>query len=311
MKQLCHIFTLSIVILLGGCVEPVPFEDLPSSVAEVKLVVESEFTNNLNFRVVVSKSHSFDNADSSLPIEYVDNAEVSIFSKGELLEVLTYFPAGEKGQIPCYGSVHLTGEVGVKYEIKVEATGFQTITSEDQIPYPSKVSGTEFQANTNGQESFWVSLEITDEEQAVENYFFLNIYQLVRLEDDGGAIQSNFETKSLPLQLFNFNPDQPVEFYLDNRGALLTDKYFSNNSRDFTFKTYLDFQPRHGDFGKMVLELKTINKRYYDYLLNLKRQFSGSDNPFSEPGVDHSNIQNGFGFFAGFSTATDTLVIKR
>ncbi len=309
MKQLCHLLVFFFLVLSFGCVEPI--DDLPFADAEVKLVVTSEFTNDLNFQVVVSKSRSFVNGAPSVHIEYVDNAEVSIYSKGELLEVLTYFQTGEKGQTPCYGSLNLKGDVGVKYQIKVEAPGFQTITSEDQIPFPSKINGTQFQVDDNGQESFWLTLEITDEDQIAENYFFLNIYQLVRLQNDGGAIQSNFETKSLPLQLYNFNPEQPVEFYLDNRGALLSDKYFNNFSRDFTFKTYLDYLPRHGNYGKMVLELKTINKRYYDYLLNLKRQYSGSDNPFSEPGVDHSNIENGFGFFAGFSTATDTILIKR
>lgn len=307
MKQLCYLFLLALIFILSGCVEGL--DDLPFEEAEVKLVVESEFTNDLNFKVIVSKSRSFQNGASSDHIDYVDNAEVSIFSRGELLEVLTYYPSGEGGATPFYGSVNLTGEVGIKYEIKIEAPGFQTIYSEDQIPYPSKVNGTEFQANVNGQESFWVTLEVTDKDQAEENYFFLNLYQLVQLHNDGGGVQ-NFETKSRSLQLFNFNPDQPVEFYLDNRGALFTDKYFNSFARDFTFKTYLDYLPANGEYGKVVLELKTINKRYYDYLLNIKRNV-GAENPHSELGVDPSNIENGFGFFAGFSTATDTIIIKR
>jgi hypothetical protein len=51
---------------------------------------------------------------------------------------------------------------------------------------------------------------------------------------------------------------------------------------------------------------KSINHDYYTYLksLNMYYETGGSEDPFAEPVVIFSNIENGYGIFGSYSTDT-------
>ena len=296
MEKLRYITLLFFAISLQNCIKPV--DDLAFPQAEVKLVVSSEFTPKNNFHVFVSKSKAFKNGDQSIHIDYVDNATVSIYTKGRLLEILHY---NAENEIPCYTSRHLKGETGVPYEIKVEAPGFQTIRSENKIPFPSNIAGTTLP--NNDVKNLWVSVSIKDEQLANPNYFLLNFFELNKLSP------TNI-TRSHPLKIFA-SAGQPLDFFPESRGVLLTDKYFKNGFRVFTFKVALENPSGDSKKRAIILELKTITKDYYDYYQTLIRQSNDANNQFSNPSVSSSNIENGYGIFAGSSITTDTVFINK
>jgi hypothetical protein len=57
----------------------------------------------------------------------------------------------------------------------------------------------------------------------------------------------------------------------------------------------------------LLTELRSISKEYYDYQTSLNEYWNADGNPFAQPVQVFTNIENGFGIFAGFGKSSDTL----
>ncbi|MGL4630115.1 MAG: DUF4249 domain-containing protein [Leadbetterella sp.] len=53
--------------------------------------------------------------------------------------------------------------------------------------------------------------------------------------------------------------------------------------------------------NKLLVQLSTISKEFYDYQTSLSDHFEASNNPFSEPIPVYSNVKGGLGCFASFN----------
>ncbi|MEZ4950029.1 MAG: DUF4249 family protein [Saprospiraceae bacterium] len=211
-----------------GCLEPV---DILDDLSESKLVVNSYFTNDLPFYVRVSASRKFGNEEKNT---YIDFANVSIWFEGELIEQLTYFPPDEFDTLPSYRSHGLIPEVGKEYEIRVTAENFEPVSSTGSVPPPTKISNTSIEDDggnqgTNGH--VYLSMSI-DDPRDEENYYHILLYQLkdeLATDLDG---RRDFETRFYgPLKMYTFDPNAPVTFYINNRGALVSDRSFNGTTK--------------------------------------------------------------------------------
>lgn len=298
---------LFFALLLSGCLEPV---ELPVLEVETKLVVNSNFTNDQYFQVRVTRSKSI--LDSS-NIIFVNNATVSIYEGGELLEVLKWFPPNGVDSFPSYRSVNVKAAFGVEYEIRASAPGFESVTSTGKVPYPSEISDTSLEDDGNepSQSFVWMSLGIEDDLEE-DNYYHILVYQLSDelIQPSGGGVK-DYQTRLFgPLKMFTFDPNAPVSFFINNRGALVKDHSFNGQDKKFTFRVDFDRLRNQHDNGRIIVELRSVTEDYYDYLLSIKRQHDRSTNPLSEPAIDFTNVKNGYGIFTGFSVSRDTITLR-
>ncbi|MCB0662319.1 MAG: DUF4249 domain-containing protein [Saprospiraceae bacterium] len=294
------------MFLLAGCLEPV---DLPILNGEARLVLNSNFTNDQYFHVRVSQSR---NLQDSSTFVFVNNATVKIFHDGELLETLTYFPPDDKDEFPSYRSLSIKAEFGIEYEIIAEAPGFASITSSGKVPFPTEITDTSLEDEGNQTSSSFVFFSLgIDDNQVEDNYYHILVYQLADQLVSSSNGTKDFETRLFgPLKMFTFDPDAPVSFFIDNRGALIRDRSFNGQDKKFTFRVDFEKLRTTNDNGRIIIELRSVTEDYYDYLTSIKRQHDRSNNPLSEPAIDFTNIENGYGLFTGFSVSRDTIDLR-
>jgi len=135
------------------------------------------------------------------------------------------------------------------------------------------------------------------------SFFHLNFYQEVfsyQVSDSGDTIKSSFF--SIPLVFSPKNPDLPFIPYIEDRGVLFGNDALFNNHGRMSFSGAFQFRPQDQLLGDLLVELRTTSQEYYLYHRSLARLSQAGNDPFSEPVVLFSNVINGQGAFAGFTS---------
>ncbi|HMR42597.1 MAG TPA: DUF4249 domain-containing protein [Saprospiraceae bacterium] len=310
MKKLHYILGLCFAFAWQSCLEPVDL-DLPAG--KSKLVVVSNFTNSRAFEVIVTETNQSTDDENDSEV-FVNNATVTISTGDSELETLMYVPKNPESSYPKYVTRNVVADIGVVYEITVSAPGFEPVTSFGFIPEPTSINSASANKMVSGslQENkrIWVSLEISDP-GGVDNFYHLNIYQRALISEI--SENGTFESEKIigPLQMFNVDENMPVTAYINNRGMLIKDEFFDGRKRKFFFEVVLDQIFSEEVPNDILIELRTVSREYYLYYLTLKRQADKNDLPLSDPTLNFTNIENGLGIFAGFSSAIDTIYLPR
>jgi len=71
----------------------------------------------------------------------------------------------------------------------------------------------------------------------------------------------------------------------------------------------LDIYNFINDENNLNIELFSISKDIYMYLLTFQAQQETEESPFAEPVMVYNNIKDGYGIFAGFSVYKDSILI--
>jgi len=79
----------------------------------------------------------------------------------------------------------------------------------------------------------------------------------------------------------------------------------------FSLRTINTFEVSQNDPSYVYFELRAVTREYYDYHVALSRQSATNAGPYTLPVTTYTNIENGQGIFACYSTTLDsTLIIK-
>lgn len=307
-----HLFIAILISSFVSCIGPA--EPLKIPEAESVLVVDGTFTNDQFFQVVLSKTRS-----GSEPI-YVDNAEVQILSESDdLLETLTFYPANEKINIPCYASLDLKPEIGKLYKIRVETPNYPITTAESLIPFPSGLDAgnyigeNDLEVETTRQ-GVYLSVAIEDNNHMEKNYFHISLYHLVKVKNTDGVIGEPISR--IPMKMRKFGPSDPGVMFADNTGVLLTDNSFANSKTNLIYKAEFDQEIMRNlvnkdNYGRILVELRTVNESYFNFMNTYIEQQLDDTRPLLYTSQDFTNVINGRGLFSGFSSKTDTISINQ
>lgn len=233
----------------------------------------------------------------SIPLKTVDMAEVQLYVCGTFKEILS--PRG-KGM---YQSI-CTVEPGKSYQCKVYIAGYDTVSCSDSIPLPAdilKTESIEFAGKTWEGESY----------PAVRFTFTNNPHDL-RYYEAAVRIYSNGHLNTASLEEIT----DPV---LLSEGLQMA--VFSNDQiKDSTYTMLINYKSGYyTDYGNLnprlfafVVELRSISYHYYQYLKQLYLYNIGRFPDFIG-GMGsvfplHSNVQNGYGIFAGYSCVVSDLI---
>lgn len=275
-----------------------------------RLVVNSSFTLGERVEVTVSKSQSI--LDNSLP-EYLANAIVTLYQGETFLEQLELVIEPAPRIPPYYVTTSFKPEAAVTYTIRVEAVGFETVEARSFIPEPVTLSSlkvSDLQEN-NGSETysriFSYQIEVDFDDPAdEENYYHLNVFQEIfdiSLTQTGDTVRENRRLERLPLMTTNNRivPDMLIG------GLLIKDK---PAPEDLVFDVSVEIVPEFEALGKIYAELRTVSKEYYLYFTTFNRQQNQSDGPFNDPIIIFNNVENGHGYFAGYNTTQDSVLLS-
>ena len=294
---------LSLFILSAStCEEEV---DLSINTSSPKLVINSTFSPNHVFEVLVSKTQGIFEENAYQDIE---DATVQIYHGDKLIERLSLINAVS----PSYYIGNSFPEAGKNYTIKINTPSLPAIEASNKIPKKvaiASVNVTGVQEKNlaiigpggeNKEYLFTVKTTINDPEDG-RNYYHLNFY----IEAIEYHITGTDTTKIVlpafgPLGLKDPIDSSPaVPFLLE--GALIKDQSFNGQRQSFSFNLTYQLDASKELIGNVIVELRSISKEYYLYHSSLHRHIQAQKSSFSEPVIVFNNIENGYGIFSGYN----------
>ncbi|MBE9467641.1 MAG: DUF4249 domain-containing protein [Bacteroidetes bacterium] len=299
------IFILLIFILIS-CTKEISI-DLPKK--EPKLIVNSFFIpfttpNPKSFNVKVNQSSPL--LDTTT-MKAITDATV-IISSGNQIDTMKYNDSSD-----YYDFSDFTfPETGKNYELKIIKSGFKTVTSNDLVP--NRVEMTSYEINpiagTNDCGDIYSEITINFCDPANEK----NFYEMEISDEISYQIFSNdniITSESYYPSLLSFDAENP-EYLLFNDSYINGEKH---QLRIFYYPPqYIDPDGRYIDNQVVFLHFRSVSENYYKYktslLQHLYRQQGDILYGTGEPVNVFSNIENGYGIFAGYQEDTETILIK-
>tara|TARA_B100000524_G_C23647189_1_gene368877 strand:- start:1058 stop:1963 length:906 start_codon:yes stop_codon:yes gene_type:complete len=293
MKRL--LFLLSISLAYISCEKVIPFE---GDVNIPKLVINSVFESDSTFKVHVSSSRSVIDTAS---FNNIDDAIVTIKDGNEnIIETLNHVENGfYKGQ--TFPQENQT------YILEVNHPNYANITASDSLPSPITINSVDTSTiidPINGNR-LQISMNFDDPENT-QNYYLIETYSVNEY-----LVIKNSDTTEYEL-------DTTKQF------MVLTDEVFQNggspwreqglfndllfNGQNKTLELEIPNDSWSGsedgyDWSYQTLTLRlylhNITLSYYYYRTSLELFQNASGNPFAQPVQVFSNVENGFGVFAG------------
>jgi hypothetical protein len=273
-----HLLLLSFFILLiAGCQKTVSID-----IGQIKprLVVNSILDKDSLIRVQLSKSRTM--TDSTLYIERINVATIKIFEDGILKQTLT------KGLNGLFNST-MKPRIGSGYRIEIEDTGFGHIEASALIPpAPHLVYAAQTLDLTPGATTQYNKFKIGLSDDGIQpNFYYLRAF-LIKKPYMPGA-NPVYVTKC------NIYSDDNIVVTDDHtlKGVVFDGAAFVGSSYELIVYTPTKITTNY----YLWLELCNISRDYYKYLVSGIMQNNAGNNPFAEPVIIKSNIQNGTGIF--------------
>lgn len=304
------------VLLASACtttIEP----DIP--VEPPRLVVNSVISPDSAAGARISKSkYVLDRAES---FATVDNAQVALFEDGR--EVAQLSSAGTGWYTSTFHP-----KAGHQYLLQVMAEGFPTVEASseirpavlieslavDSVQTPSGISCTNGDCETLYAKEYQIQLRFSDTKQQNDFYEIIG-YGTVK---DSFEVRDNFGNVVdydvfLSRQRLYLTTNDPVLTSSDvglggeaffGSSLLFTDELITDQAYIMIFRTDNFF---FSDLQQIVVMLRTLSEDQYRYQrTRILQDFSEGD-PFSEVVPAYTNVENGFGIFAGYSV--DSVVV--
>lgn len=302
-----------VLCTFSSCEKEVEFSGKETS---PKIVVNAIIGADSILEVDVSRSvFILDNKTSTK----INDATVKIISDGAT-EVLAFISDGK------YRSTQ-KGIRGKTYSIEVSAPNFQTVNSTCQIP--SRVIITKIDTSTrigtfggggiDGGQGYTtsymnVNLKFNDLEESYYKIRVLNKawrynYGYDSITNEYEIIDSTYSTELMPMYLVldqsiidagsGFENGQED----DGWGAIyLTNKGLNTGANGINLK----LQKGYG-VSNYYINMQKIDKSLYLYVNSLQQQIYSTGDPFAQPVVVYSNINEGMGIFAGYASTVDSV----
>ena len=318
-KNLFRGLVFFLIPLLNSACESVLFIELEES--DKLIVLNGAISSDSLISVQVSRTrHILDNA----PVVPLENAKVSLYQNGTLLQELAYTENG------CFVSPDFIPSIGYDYTIEVENAGYESVTASTGIPavVPILLFDTISINRDDGDPYSYSShddvlqFDLSLEDPAgVDNFYMITAetdrswteYRdtTVQVWDSGWYNnQWNYFQKDSMYTLTEIHryTDQPYirtdDIVVEENtsyGVLFTDKLFDGKSYSFKGEFYHD-QLRSADSAVVDVRLLSISESYYKYLKSRQKHYSTKEDYLAVPVIVYSNVEGGTGFFGGYSS---------
>lgn len=277
--------------------------------ANPRLVVNSIFGQDSLFRIEVSTTAQPGEGSQILSLHDAkiflteDGLALSDFVLDSAKTQATYMNEGDRPvertlyfKRTEFSKVH----AGRDYDITVSHPGYETAEATAKIPRAARVEYHPERSSTNllldGRDLMEVRFSIVDD--GLPHYYAIELVT----ENNSGARRNiefySFET-AFNANLANSGDVSGEGVWYDTREGV----YFPNNQFQGSAKEFSIFLDSEYLSGKELINLRVVSMSsdFYHFAVSYQQQRQNVGNPFAEPVVVHSNIQNGAGIFAGYA----------
>lgn len=293
-----------LLITAVGC-ETVVDVDAPAH--ESRLVATAIFTPDSVWSVTLHRSLSL-SQPGSVHEHVVDGASVTIQEQGDDTPIsLVNLGGGVYRPI-----ADLRPTAGKRYRMRAEASGLPAITAEATTPADVDVtiaSMEKQERNFGASNRVEYRMRIRLADPPGTSFYGLNLVEESTDVYEGEEVifERYFQSADPSLhQFFDEAADpNPVDDVLAGEGegevayygAIMTDRLFDGKVYEFGIST----QRLPAEHGALYLQISTFGPDYFDYQYTVR---SGDPNPFVQPVQLYTNIEGGYGIFAGYTTKT-------
>ena len=301
---------LPLLFILSAC-EQVIEPDLPEHTP--RLVLQAFFTPDSTWVAFVGRSAGMLEAMPEREMAVAD-AEVELLAGDRVIDELEFFQ-----QERVYVWEKGTLQAGEPYSLRVAAPGFAAIEATDAIPRPVPTAIVSYRTHTSARSEsrikgdMSIKLEIQDP-PGETNYYQIRMFAFFRSEfrtlDDEFDLfsiryEGSFSTQD-PSIIADNTADEPFSGDFSGTAPFFKDTLFDGQTHEIELSSNYN-APEQTRFYVHVLHL---SETYYEYLKSARFHEFTQDNPFAEPMSVYSNVENGYGIFAGYSSQTFELVLE-
>lgn len=322
-----NILALTLLVFgLSSCETTEKIDDFP--LRPSKMVLNCYFNEGGMWEFQVSKSLSvLDNAD----IKLLKDAKINLFKDGVLIDTIN-----TSGADSWYRSDRVLPVEGGVYSIEATSEKFTTaLTAEEYVPRKVDISDVSLtirdstfyynyyypeERNYYGNIEGTFDITFTDP-PGEDNYYELTISSVDSIKnyyyqynEFGDFIFDEFGNRiidSISVEVYK----NPLWFTAtdaaaggngdEGRSVMFNDFIFDGQD----YKVNADFQDWDAKLGKVYeFQLVSLTKNGHLYRKSVEEYQNASGDPFAEPVRIYSNIENGLGIFAAFSTSTYSFV---
>lgn len=304
-----------IVVLFTGCEYPI---DLELEEAEPQIVVLCTITPDEHIKAGISLTRS---VVSNSPFVYPEDAIVEIFSSNTLLKTLERVAPGMPNARPYYESLTFFPSIGNEYKLKVDVPGVGIVEATDVIPPPIdfEIIMTDLKSKKEGKElvqhTFTLDIMFNDQVEE-ENYYQILPYwseTIYSISINTGDTSRFASGARIPLQLLTpLTELRPTASpHMDSSSVLLNDELINGSEHKISLQYSLNINASSQLFDNIVIDMRSISKKYYQFYEALNFQILNGNDPLAEPSILYTNFENGQGVFAGYSTSRDSLILDQ
>lgn len=310
-------FIAVITLLLLSCEQEIEV-DIPHTPPKIMInatLVPYELPNGKYLGVELRGSrHIFDSTSNTL----ITNALVLLYRDSNFMDTLKY---DHVFQFYPVGYAALDGPMaGERYQISVSAPGYSDVYSQTIIPQKVYIDKVEIDRIAFKDEDGLVYSKITltfNDPLSQNNYYevVLSDYNNEYNPDDYYELTTY---EPYVVSEIHYPPVTNVDLR-NPKYLLFNDKSFNGKKVEMTFY-YMASQAIHAGVhilsgGSILVQLRNVTKEYYDFrssfLYNTFNQVENMLYGTGEPMNVYSNVENGYGIFAGFNNSIVNIHLDR
>lgn len=197
------------------------------------------------------------------------------------------------------------------YQLTILVPDHEKITSIDSIPEPVKIDYCRFYPDTVNDNSYFI-LGLTDPVDE-NNYYAVSVnthwYYTTwygDLDSTGGGYYSQVHSTiyNERINSDNFYVDAVITRSLPQ--IIFSDARLSNETHEMQLRITCNAATKYMESDSLVfdVQLHSISKTYYDYAVDYYEQNMVEKEFYVDPVTVYSNIEGGYGIFAGYNTST-------
>ena len=292
MKNLLHLLTLTFIILMTSC-ELAPREitlaEHDSKIAITAMLAPGDTTNNVLFNVsigILDSTEQYENGfldNQTLTLHTPDVGPVEGYI-GKDIDDYTFSDRDIRYRLWKFDYNNFI--VGETYELEASADNYDPIKAKTTVPQPPNVLNVKVTKSPNPRGLYITrdKFEITLKDDPNER----NYYRI-----SGIPISADEIPFYNPYRFYR-NASDPLDLSaLDNLIIVISDDEF--NGQEYTMVLYGEKSDEQL-YEQVDFTLVSISEDEYRRTLALES--NQDDNPFAEPVIYNSNIENGYGVFS-------------
>lgn len=286
------------VILFTSC-ETVIDMKLPEQ--PPKMVVNSFFTPDSIMMLHLSKSQFVLKNQELKPIT---DGNISLFENGKFIGKFTYINKG------FYYLPGFFPKENTQYTLNAESSGLKSVEAIEIVPPQPVINRIEISSSYFEGENYKDFIVYIQDNFNEENYYMVNLI--------GKRYDYIYDTLTFDIidsveiseQVYFTSQDLVFQEQGISSQSIISDKLFNGTIYPLKLSVSAYNFDEYNNMGyfEMTIQLKQISKAYAQYVLTYsKNRYS---DPFSQPVQVYTNVTNGFGVFAAYTSVISSVKLR-